>query len=93
MLSGGAESSIILWDLERVENTAREYVHRPIGVIRKYFLAHFSPLRESRPEAKRISPQVVLLSSVWHHPPIILPVRLARFPLLVLRPYAQGIRH
>lgn len=38
MLSGGAESSIILWDLERGENTLRNCVHRPIGVIRKYFL-------------------------------------------------------
>ncbi len=35
MLSGGAESSIILWDLERAENTSKDYVHRPGGLIRK----------------------------------------------------------
>ncbi len=35
MLSGGAESSIILWDLERAENTSKDYVHRPVGLIRK----------------------------------------------------------
>ena len=36
MLSGGAESSIILWDLETAENTAKAFVHRPAGVVRTY---------------------------------------------------------
>lgn len=43
MLSGGAEGSILLWDLERVgaENTTRrggggELVYRPVGGIGKY---------------------------------------------------------
>ncbi|MCJ1305535.1 hypothetical protein MMC08_008349, partial [Hypocenomyce scalaris] len=36
MLSGGAGSSIILWDLETAENTAKAFVHRPAGVVRTY---------------------------------------------------------
>lgn len=36
MLSGGAESSIVLWDLEAVENTTKSFVNRPAGVVRPY---------------------------------------------------------
>lgn len=42
MLSGGAEGSILLWDLERAENTRREFVHRPNGGIGKYVWGHSS---------------------------------------------------
>lgn len=36
MLSGGAESSIILWDLECGENTCKRFTYRPTAAIRKY---------------------------------------------------------
>lgn len=51
MLSGGAEASILLWDLERAENTGKEFVHRPVGVVRKYGFRHnlvfFPPYRRA----------------------------------------------
>lgn len=54
MLSGGAEGSILLWDLERIgaENTIRrggggggggEVVYRPVGGIGKYGHLCFPP--------------------------------------------------
>lgn len=36
MLSGGAGSSIVLWDLEATENTAKSLVHRPAGAVPTY---------------------------------------------------------
>ena len=36
MLSGGAESSILLWDLERADNTLKRCTHRPADALRKY---------------------------------------------------------
>lgn len=36
MLSGGADSSITLWDLEKAENTVKSYAHRPAGKVPKY---------------------------------------------------------
>ena len=36
MLSGGADTSIKLWDLETAENTSKHYVHKPIGTVEKY---------------------------------------------------------
>lgn len=35
MLSGGAEGGILLWDLEKVENTRKEFVNRPVGGVGK----------------------------------------------------------
>ncbi|KAI9835665.1 MAG: hypothetical protein M1837_003678 [Sclerophora amabilis] len=35
MLSGGADSSIFLWDLEAAENTYKSYVHGPTGATPK----------------------------------------------------------
>ena len=35
MLSGGADSSIILWDLEYTEDTSRKFTHRPAGRVQK----------------------------------------------------------
>lgn len=35
MLSGGADSSIKLWDLESAENTSKRYVHRSAGKVER----------------------------------------------------------
>ncbi|MCJ1465401.1 hypothetical protein MMC07_004019 [Pseudocyphellaria aurata] len=35
MLSGGAESSILLWDLESADNTSKRCTHRPSDALRK----------------------------------------------------------
>jgi DNA excision repair protein ERCC-8 len=35
LLSGGADSSIHLWDLERAENTVHQHTHRSIGSVAK----------------------------------------------------------
>ncbi|KAI9704152.1 MAG: hypothetical protein M1836_007013 [Candelina mexicana] len=35
MLSGGANASIHLWDLERAETTSRIYTHHPVGSVKK----------------------------------------------------------
>ena len=35
MLSGGADPSIKLWDLEKAENTSKHCVHRPIGAVER----------------------------------------------------------
>lgn len=40
MLSGGAESSINLWDLESVENTIKRCVHRPAVKAKRNSAAH-----------------------------------------------------
>lgn len=56
MLSGGAEASILLWDLERAENTRKEVVHRPAGAIGKYgsqYISFFLPFA-TQAELKRI---------------------------------------
>lgn len=36
MLSGGAESSIKLWDLESAENTLKSFTYRPARAVQKY---------------------------------------------------------
>ena len=36
MLSGGAESSIKLWDLESAENTLKRFAYRPAAAVQKY---------------------------------------------------------
>ena len=36
MLSGGAESSTKLWDLEGAENTLKRFSYRPAAVVQKY---------------------------------------------------------
>lgn len=36
MLSGGADSTVKLWDLESAENTSKRFTHRPVGAVRKY---------------------------------------------------------
>ena len=36
MLSGGAESSIKLWDLESAETTLKSFTYRPAGRVQKY---------------------------------------------------------
>ncbi|KAL9602402.1 MAG: hypothetical protein Q9219_001825 [cf. Caloplaca sp. 3 TL-2023] len=40
LLSGGAEASIKLWDLESSENTERDYVNRPTAVAKKSSSSH-----------------------------------------------------
>lgn len=35
MLSGGADSTIKLWDLESAENTLKRFTYRPAGAVRK----------------------------------------------------------
>lgn len=35
MLSGGADSSIKLWDLESAESTYKRSAHRPTGTVEK----------------------------------------------------------
>lgn len=44
MLSGGAESSILLWDLESADNTLKRCTHRPTDALRKY-TPNFLPQR------------------------------------------------
>ncbi len=36
MLSGGADSTIKLWDLESAENTLKRFTYRPVGAVQKY---------------------------------------------------------
>lgn len=36
MLSGGADATVKLWDLESAENTSKRFTHRPVGAVRKY---------------------------------------------------------
>ena len=36
MLSGGAESSIKLWDLESAENTRKSFTYKPAAAVQKY---------------------------------------------------------
>ncbi|KAI9756602.1 MAG: hypothetical protein M4579_003780 [Chaenotheca gracillima] len=40
MLSGGADSSILLWDLEQEENTSKSYAHRPIAATARGVSSH-----------------------------------------------------
>jgi len=35
MLSGGADSSILLWDLENADNMAKRCTHRPVAAVNK----------------------------------------------------------
>ena len=35
MLSGGAESSIMLWDLEQAEKSSKNFDHRPVAAAPK----------------------------------------------------------
>ena len=35
LLSGGADASIKLWDLERAESTRKRCVHQPLGTVEK----------------------------------------------------------
>lgn len=44
MLSGGAESSIVLWDLEKAENTSKQSVHRPVATLEKFGLLFLAVL-------------------------------------------------
>ncbi|KAL9028206.1 MAG: hypothetical protein Q9196_003397 [Gyalolechia fulgens] len=40
LLSGGAEASIKLWDLERSENTQKHYINHPVAVVKKSPSSH-----------------------------------------------------
>ncbi|MCJ1400697.1 hypothetical protein MMC11_003905 [Xylographa trunciseda] len=40
LLSGGADASIHLWDLEEPENTSQSCLHRPLGTVRKSSSSH-----------------------------------------------------
>ncbi|MCJ1243868.1 hypothetical protein MMC30_001065 [Trapelia coarctata] len=40
LLSGGADSSIHLWDLEQVENPRRNFTHKPVGTVPKTSASH-----------------------------------------------------
>ncbi len=45
MLSGGADSSILLWDLESVENTSSRFTYRPVSrntTSHKFGITHIS---------------------------------------------------
>ena len=68
MLSGGAEGSILLWDLERAEDTTRgggEVVHRPVRGTGKYVFpvqpvsrsfSFFFPIRDWAKENVMVCP-------------------------------------
>ncbi|MCJ1385224.1 hypothetical protein MMC17_008345 [Xylographa soralifera] len=40
LLSGGADSSIHIWDLEAVENTTQSCIYHPLGTVRKPSSSH-----------------------------------------------------
>ncbi|KAL8997764.1 MAG: hypothetical protein Q9188_006248 [Gyalolechia gomerana] len=40
LISGGAEASIKLWDLEHSENTQKHYINHPVAVIKKSSSSH-----------------------------------------------------
>ncbi|KAL8836736.1 MAG: hypothetical protein Q9170_002800 [Blastenia crenularia] len=40
LISGGAEASIKLWDLEHAENTRNDYINRPTAISRKSTSSH-----------------------------------------------------
>ena len=36
LLSGGAESSISIWDLESIGSSSKEHIYHPLGSVEKY---------------------------------------------------------
>ena len=56
MLSGGAESSIKLWDLESAESTLKRFTYRPAGAVQKYSSLRSCNTNEAEPPSDPLRP-------------------------------------
>lgn len=80
LLSGGADSSICMWDLESREGPSVNTFY-PLGALRKY--ATHAAQHSLQPIADHLS-QDIDSPQLRHHSRVILPFRLSRLSLVLV---------
>jgi hypothetical protein len=87
MLTGGADSTIKLWDLEQITPQRNDQILKPIDEVKRCLASIPRLYHTLTPSQKPLN------SSIRHNTRIILPLRAHRLPLILLRPHPKDLLH